>query len=71
MSVNDFVLVQGVRDTRGIVIPGLFASGEVLGCFHGKRYGGGGMSIGSAVLFGRDAGRVAAQEALARQPVLA
>ncbi|HET8612092.1 MAG TPA: FAD-dependent oxidoreductase [Sphingomonas sp.] len=60
-----------VLDTRGIIIPGLFAAGEVLGCFHGKRYGGGGMSIGSAVLFGRDAGRIAAREALASQPVAA
>jgi len=60
-----------VLDTRGIIIPGLFAAGEVLGCFHGKRYGGGGMSIGSAVLFGRDAGRIAAREALAGQPVAA
>jgi fumarate reductase flavoprotein subunit len=60
-----------VRDTRGLAIPGLFAAGEVLGCFHGKRYGGGGMSIGSAVLFGREAGRVAAREALARQAVAA
>lgn len=58
-----------VLDTRGVAIPGLFASGEVLGCFHGKRYGGGGMSIGSAVLFGRDAGRAAAHEALASQLV--
>jgi fumarate reductase flavoprotein subunit len=58
-----------VLDTRGCAIPGLFAAGEVLGCFHGKRYGGGGMSIGSAVIFGRDAGRVAAAEALASQPV--
>lgn len=58
-----------VRDTRGIAIPGVFAAGEVLGCFHGKRYGGGGMSIGSAVLFGRDAGRIAAEEALAGQAV--
>ncbi len=55
-----------VLDTKGRVIPGLFSAGEVVGSFHGKRYGGGGMSIGSAVIFGRDAGRLAAQEALSQ-----
>jgi fumarate reductase flavoprotein subunit len=49
-----------VLDTHGRVIQGLYAAGEVLGCFHGKRYGGGGMSIGSAVIFGRKAGERAA-----------
>ena len=49
-----------VLDTRGVVIPGLYAAGEVLGCFHGKRYAGGGTSIGSAVVFGRRAGMAAA-----------
>lgn len=64
--------VEGhVLDQHGRAIPGLFSAGEVVGSFHGKRYGGGGMSIGSAVVFGRDAGRVAAQEALASQPVFA
>lgn len=52
-----------VLDTRGCVIPGLYAAGEVLGCFHGKRYAGGGTSIGSAVIFGRHAGVIAAREA--------
>lgn len=52
-----------VLDTRGIVIPGLYAAGEVLGCFHGKRYAGGGTSIGSAVVFGRRAGKSAAHAA--------
>jgi fumarate reductase flavoprotein subunit len=53
-----------VLNTKGQIIPGLYAAGEVLGCFHGKRYGGGGMSIGSAVIFGRKAGQTAAQAAL-------
>ncbi|MFT4054141.1 MAG: FAD-dependent oxidoreductase [Novosphingobium sp.] len=58
------ITVDGeVRDTRGRVIPGLYAAGEVLGCFHGKRYAGGGTSIGSAVVFGRRAGMKAAQHA--------
>ena len=54
-----------VRDTRGRVIEGLYAAGEVLGCFHGKRYAGGGTSIGSGVVFGRRAGMAAAQHARA------
>jgi fumarate reductase flavoprotein subunit len=54
-----------VRDTRGRTIEGLYAAGEVLGCFHGKRYAGGGTSIGSSVVFGRRAGTVAARHALA------
>ena len=53
-----------VRDTRGRVIEGLYAAGEVVGCFHGKRYAGGGTSIGSSVVFGRRAGTIAAQHAL-------
>nr|WP_087572903.1 FAD-dependent oxidoreductase [Sphingomonas sp. CDS-1] len=53
-----------VLDTRGRVIEGLYAAGEVLGCFHGKRYAGGGTSIGSSVVFGRRAGVEAAQRAL-------
>lgn len=56
------ITVDGeVRDTRGRVIPGLYAAGEVLGCFHGKRYAGGGTSIGSSVVFGRRAGTAAAR----------
>ena len=53
-----------VLDTKGRVIEGLYSAGEVLGCFHGKRYAGGGTSIGSAVVFGRRAGTLAAQHAL-------
>jgi len=49
-----------VLDQYGRVIDGLYAAGEVIGSFHGKRYGGGGMSIGSAIIFGRRAGEVAA-----------
>ncbi len=60
-----------VLDTRGCVIPGLYGAGEVLGCFHGKRYAGGGTSIGSAVVFGRRAGTLAAEAALAGTAVAA
>lgn len=52
-----------VLDTKGRVIEGLYGAGEVLGCFHGKRYAGGGTSIGSAVIFGRRAGIAAAKNA--------
>jgi fumarate reductase flavoprotein subunit len=52
-----------VLDTRGKVIEGLYGAGEVLGCFHAKRYAGGGTSIGSSVVFGRRAGTLAAQHA--------
>jgi fumarate reductase flavoprotein subunit len=54
-----------VLDTKGRVIPGLFAAGEVLGVLNGKRYAGGGMSIGPAVILGRTAGRGAAAVATA------
>ena len=55
-----------VLDAHQRVIPGLYAAGEVLGCFQGARYGGGGLGIGSAVVFGRLAGGTAAREAAAR-----
>lgn len=50
-----------VLDATQRPIPGLYAAGEVLGCIHGKRYAGGGMAIGNAVIFGRIAGESAAQ----------
>jgi len=50
-----------VLDLHQRPIPGLYAAGEVLGCIHGKRYGGGGLSISNAVVFGRIAGESAAQ----------
>jgi fumarate reductase flavoprotein subunit len=53
-----------VLDEHGRVIPGLYAAGEVLGCAVGKRYSGGGMGICNAMVFGRIAGRAAAEEAL-------
>lgn len=53
-----------VLDEHGGVIPGLYAAGEVLGCAVGKRYSGGGMGICNAMVFGRIAGQVAAQEAM-------
>ncbi len=49
-----------VLDEAGVPIPGLFAAGEVLGVLMGKRYAGGGMSIGPAVVLGRRAGLRAA-----------
>ncbi len=52
-----------VLDAHGRAIPGLHAAGEVLGSYHGKRYGGGGMSVGGGIVFGRKAGRVAARHA--------
>lgn len=54
-----------VLDTHGAAIPGLYGAGEVLGVVQGKRYAGGGFSIGPAVILGREAGRRAAAEALA------
>jgi fumarate reductase flavoprotein subunit len=56
-----------VLDTHGAVIPGLYAAGEVLGVVQGKRYAGGGFSIGPAVILGREAGRQAAAQALGGQ----
>jgi len=53
-----------VLDAHQRPIPGLYAAGEVLGCFQGPRYGGGGLGIGCAVVFGRLAGATAAREAL-------
>ena len=52
-----------VLDAAQRPIPGLYAAGEVLGCVLGKRYAGGGMGIGNAVIFGRLAGEVAAHAA--------
>lgn len=52
-----------VLDRHQRPIAGLYAAGEVLGCIHGKRYAGGGMAIGNAVIFGRVAGESAANAA--------
>jgi fumarate reductase flavoprotein subunit len=52
-----------VLDQHGCPIPGLFAAGEVLGCWQGPRYAGGGLAVGGAIVFGRLAGQVAALEA--------
>ena len=54
-----------VLDAHGRAIGGLFAAGEVLGVLQGRRYAGGGLSIGPAVILGRRAGQVAAAEAAA------
>lgn len=51
-----------VLDEAGIPIPGLYAAGETLGVIMGKRYAGGGMSIGPAVVLGRRAGTIAAAQ---------
>lgn len=53
-----------VLDQAGRAIPGLYAAGETAGVTQGKRYAGGGFSIGPAVVLGREAGRQAAREAL-------
>lgn len=55
-----------VLDQAGRAIPGLYAAGETAGVTQGKRYAGGGFSIGPAVVLGREAGRQAASEALGK-----
>jgi fumarate reductase flavoprotein subunit len=54
-----------VRDRFGEPIAGLYAAGEVLGCTLGRRYIGGGIGIANALIFGRLAGRTAAQDSAA------
>jgi len=54
-----------VLDKHKRPIPGLYAAGEVLGCFQGDRYGGGGLAVGNAIVFGREAGIRAAAQAKA------
>lgn len=56
----DIDVTTRVLDRHNRAVPGLYAAGEVCGVTMGKRYGGGGMSIGPAVIFGREAGRQAA-----------
>jgi fumarate reductase flavoprotein subunit len=55
-----------VLDQTGKAIPGLYAAGETAGVTQGKRYAGGGFSIGPAVVLGREAGRQAAASALGK-----
>lgn len=52
-----------VQSSRTGAIPGLYAAGEAAGGVMGTRYVGGGNAVGQAVIFGRIAGRAAAQEA--------
>jgi fumarate reductase flavoprotein subunit len=52
-----------VQSSKRGTIPGLYAAGEASGGVMGTRYVGGGNSVGNAVIFGRIAGRAAAQEA--------
>jgi len=54
-----------VRDRFGEPIAGLYAAGEVLGCTLGRRYIGGGIGIANALIFGRLAGKTAAQDSVA------
>lgn len=58
-----------VLDTAGRQIPGLYAAGETTGGMFGECYAAGGASIGNAVVFGRIAGRHAANRAATRSPV--
>jgi fumarate reductase flavoprotein subunit len=51
-----------LRAADGDPVPGLFAAGEVTGNVLGPQYLGGGNAIGSALIFGRIAGRSAAAE---------
>jgi fumarate reductase flavoprotein subunit len=48
-----------VLDTHGKPIPGLLAAGETTGVTQGKRYAGGGFSLGPAIVLGRRAGQEA------------
>jgi fumarate reductase flavoprotein subunit len=51
-----------VLDEAGRAIPGLLAAGEVTGVMQGKRYAGGGFSLGPALIMGRKAGKEAAAQ---------
>jgi succinate dehydrogenase/fumarate reductase flavoprotein subunit len=52
-----------LREADGEPVAGLFAAGEVTGNVIGAQYLGGGNAIGSALIFGRVAGRAAAGRA--------
>lgn len=65
----DVDLRMRVLDGHKRPISGLYAAGEVLGCFQGARYGGGGLAVGNAIVLGREAGvRAAAHTAEGDQP---
>ncbi len=49
-----------VLDTRGEAIPGLFAAGNAAAAVTGRAYGGAGGTLGPILVFGRRAGRAAA-----------
>ena len=57
-----------LRAADGDPVPGLYAAGEVTGNVLGPQYLGGGNAIGSALIFGRIAGRSAAAD---RSPLAA
>jgi fumarate reductase flavoprotein subunit len=50
-----------LRAADGVPVPGLYAAGEVSGSVLGAQYVGGGNAVGSALIFGRIAGRTAAE----------
>jgi len=52
-----------LRESDGEPVAGLFAAGEVTGNVIGAQYLGGGNAVGSALIFGREAGRAAAGHA--------
>lgn len=53
-----------VVNETDIIIPGLYAGGEVLGCSLGRRYIGGGIGIANALTYGKLAGTSAASDIL-------
>lgn len=55
-----------VLDTTDRAIPGLYAAGEATGGVLGDRYCGGGNSVANAIVFGRIAGRSAAESITAK-----
>jgi FAD binding domain len=59
-----------VIDERSQIIPGLFAAGECTGGVLGDIYVGSGNSYANCVVFGRVAGRAAANESLGHKAVI-
>lgn len=62
----DIVRQCRALDSAGRAIPGLYAAGEAAGATQGRRYAGGGFSIGPALILGREAGKQAASQALGK-----
>jgi flavocytochrome c len=59
-----------VIDERSQIVPGLFAAGECTGGVLGDIYVGSGNSYANCVVFGRVAGRAAADESLAHKAII-